>query len=124
MFNKRRDIVRTHCCPVGLVFIVGVIVIVSAFLVADTKLYKRLCPSLGPSVGRSVRPLVREHESKSGKMSVLKRFVYVSVLERVLGGVLGVDRGWLPLPTRPQRYCDPASLVSSNEFFVIGVLTF
>ena len=23
----------------------------------------------------------------------------------------GVDGGWTPLPTRPQRYCDPASLV-------------
>ena len=23
----------------------------------------------------------------------------------------GVDGGWMPLPTRPQRYCDPASLV-------------
>ena len=49
------------------------------FLVADTQLYKRLCRSVGPlvrwSVGPSVhpfvRPLVREHESKSGKMSVL-----------------------------------------------------
>jgi len=37
--------------------------------------------------------------------------VYVSVLEGGLGGALGVDGGWLPLPTRPQRYCDPASLV-------------
>ena len=37
--------------------------------------------------------------------------MYVSVLEGGLGGVLGVDGGWLPLPTRPQRDCDPASLV-------------
>ena len=37
--------------------------------------------------------------------------MYVSELERGLGGALGVDGGWLPLPTRPQRYCDPASLV-------------
>ena len=41
----------------------------------------------------------------------LKLFVYVSVLGGGLGGALGVDGGWLPLPTRPQRYCDPASLV-------------
>ena len=33
------------------------------------------------------------------------------VLEWGLGGALGVDGGWLPLPTRPQRFCDPASLV-------------
>ena len=37
--------------------------------------------------------------------------MYVSVLERGLGGLLGVDGGWLPLPTHLQRYCDPASLV-------------
>ena len=45
--------------------------------------------------------------------------MYVSVLERGLGEALGVDGGWLwmgvgcPLPTRPQRHCDPASLVLS-----------
>ena len=27
-------------------------------------------------------------------------------------GDWGVDGGWTPLPTRPQQYCDPASLVS------------
>ena len=47
-----------------------------------------------------------------GKQAFKKLFVYVSALERVLGGVLGVDGGWLPLPTCPQRYCDPASLVT------------
>ena len=26
----------------------------------------------------------------------------------------GVDGGHTPLPTRPQRYCDPASLVSQS----------
>ena len=65
----------------------------NGFLVADTQLYKRLCPS----VGRSVEVI----ESKSGKTSVLEAFVYVSVLEGGLGGALGVDEGWLPLPTRP-----------------------
>ena len=30
----------------------------------------------------------------------------------VWSGVWGVDGGWMPLPPRPQRYCDPASLVS------------
>ena len=28
----------------------------------------------------------------------------------VWAGAQGVDGGWMPLPTRPQRYCDPASL--------------
>ena len=27
-------------------------------------------------------------------------------------GSWGLDGGWTPLPARPQRYCDPASLVS------------
>ena len=34
----------------------------------------------------------------------------LSILGGGLGGPLGVDGGWLLLPTRPQ-YCDPASLV-------------
>ena len=36
------------------------------FLVADTQLYKRLCPSIRRSVGRSVG----EHKSKSVKMRI------------------------------------------------------
>ena len=50
--------------------------------------------------------------------------MYVSVLEWVLGGVLSVDGGWLPLPTRPQRYCDPASLVYLHEVQVIEFFFF
>ena len=42
--------------------------------------------------------------------------MYVSVLERGLGRVLGVNGVRLPLPTRPQRYRDPASLVT--RYFV------
>ena len=38
----------------------------------------------------------------------------VSVLEGELGGALSVDGGWLPLPTRPQQYCDPVSLVGTS----------
>ena len=30
------------------------------------------------------------------------------------GGVWGVDRGWMPLPTRPRRYCNPVLLVVSS----------
>ena len=69
----------------------------SPFLVKDTQLYKRLCPSVHPWT-----------QVESGKTSVLEGIcVYISV-ERGLG----VDGGWLPLPTRPQRYRDLASLVS------------
>ena len=35
----------------------------------------------------------------------------MAVLEGGLAGALGVDGGWLPVPTRPQRYCDLVSLV-------------
>ena len=38
--------------------------------------------------------------------------MYVSVLGRGLGGALGVDEDWPLLSTRPQRYCNPASLVT------------
>ena len=74
------------------------------------------------SIRGFVRPLVRPSvrwsvviELKSGKISVLEAFcVCVCVLERGIGGALGVDERLLPLPTRPQRYCDPASLVFSR----------
>ena len=46
------------------------------------------------------------------KRAFQKLCVYICV-GRGLGGALSVDGGWLPLPTRPQRYCDPASLVVS-----------
>ena len=53
-------------------------------LVADTQLYKRLCPSVGPSVGPSEAVI----ELKSGETSVLDTFcVCLSV-----GGGLGC--GW------------------------------
>ena len=57
-------------------------------------------PSVRWSVGPSVRP--------SGVIELIL-FAYV----RVLGVGFGVDGGRMPLPTRPQRYCDPASLVHS-----------
>ena len=68
---------------------------VNAILVAETQLYYRLCSSIGPSV----RPLV-----------------HVLIPERVCGrlGCGIVDGGWTLLPTRPQRYCDPAARVFSR----------
>ena len=80
------------------------------FLVADTKLYKRLCPS--------VRWSVRQHESKSGKMSIFENFLRMFECEWGNGG-------WTPLPTRPQRYCDPASLVLLLFFLLLSsILSF
>ena len=40
------------------------------FLVADTQLYKRLCPSVGPSVGPSIGPSVMVIELKIGKTDI------------------------------------------------------
>ena len=57
-----------------------------------------------------------------GKRAFQKLFVYVSVLEEGLGGALGVDGGLLPLPTCPQRYCDPPSLFSKRDLCEMAVL--
>ena len=35
-----------------------------------------------------------------------------------------MDGGWMPLPTRPQRYCDPASLVLVLVVLVLFLLRF
>ena len=43
------------------------------FLVAVTQLYKRFCPSVGPSVS----PSVHQHELKGGKTSILGAYMYV-----------------------------------------------
>ena len=70
--------------------------ICGSFLVADTQLYKRLCPSVRPSVCQSIR---------HGDRVENKHFRYFFVR-------WGVDGGWMPLPTHPQQYCDPASLAT------------
>ena len=46
--------------------------------------------------------------------------MYVSVMERGLG----LDGGWLPLPTRPQLYLDPASLVFTRLFHWLVAIFF
>ena len=53
------------------------------FLVADTQLYKSLCPSVRLSVRQSVRQSVGEHESKSGEMNVLEAF-WAAALEEAM----------------------------------------
>ena len=94
------------------------------FLVADTQLYKRLCPSVGPSVRRSVRwsvrPSVHEHESKSGKTRIFapahlsatggRVFGLVQIMfYRKLGVVLLLTSQWVF--TRP-----------TSIFFSLGIV--
>ena len=73
------------------------------FLVANTQLYKRLCPSVRRKWSSSW---------KVGKQAFLILFVNVWVL----GVGWGVNGGWVPLPTLPQRYCDSASLVFKTAY--------
>ena len=66
------------------------------FSVADTQLYKRLCPSLGRLVRRSVEVT----ESKSGKTSVLEAFCVCVCVGKGVGS--GVGCGWgSAAPTHP-----------------------
>ena len=66
------------------------------FLVADTQLYKRLCPS----IRRSVHPSVRVNESKSGQTSVLEAFCVCVCVVRWVGW--GIGCGWgLAAPPHP-----------------------
>ena len=55
-------------------------------------------------------------------LATVRRFVRPSigplVFEAFLRWGRGVDGSWMPLPTRPQRYCDPASLVLNVERFL------
>ena len=112
MMTKKEFWIKTFF---GFIFLLLLTNFVSVFvLVGHMQLCKILCLSVVTSVSPSVRPyigpLVRKHESKSGKTSVLDVFI-----SRCVGvGAWGVDGGWMPLPTRPQRYCDPASLVNKE----------
>ena len=66
------------------------------FLVADKQLYKRLCLSVGRSVGQSVEV----NELKSGKKSVLEVFCKCVYVGRGVGR--GVGCGWgLAAPAYP-----------------------
>ena len=62
------------------------------FLVADTLLYKRLCPF----VGLSVDPLLPWSKLKSGKMSVFEYLLHI------VGCLEGLGYGWgLDVPAHP-----------------------
>ena len=80
--------------------------IIESFMVKTCCFKLRTRNSIKGFVRPSVRPSVREHESKSMKTSVLDAFCACEWRTWGVGGAL------MPLPTRPQRYCDPASLVS------------
>ena len=74
-------------------------------------------PSVRRSVGPSVRRLVRHarvENAKNARFTMLQLSLNVCVYVSVWGGGWGEAGGWLPLPTRPQRYCDPVSLVAYN----------
>ena len=64
---------------------------------------KRLCPFVGTSV--------RQQEWKSGITSI---FEYFLRMFECVWESWAVGGGWMPLRTRPQRYCDSASLVKAS----------
>ena len=86
----------------GFTYVLAQIVLFSVFS-CEPRLYKRVCPSVRWSVGPSVR----------GDRAFETQRLCLSVFVSKCGVGEGVDEGWMPLPTRPQRYCDPASLVIS-----------
>ena len=69
--------------------------VICFFLVADTQFYKRLCPSVGPSVCGDWVERCKMH---------------ICDWLNVCGVGVGVDGGFMPLPTRLQRYCNHASV--------------
>ena len=70
-----------------------------------TKFYKRLLP-IGFDVCHRMMTLTSIASSVQWPHTQL-----------LLLRLWGVNEGWMPLPTRPQQYCDPVSLVSkSNKF--------
>ena len=70
------------------------------------------------TLGLSLSVMIK---SKSGKTSVLDTFC---VCLCVRGEDWGLVGGWRPLPTRPQQYCDPASLVPFPSQFLFIFLYF
>ena len=81
----------------------------SYFLVADTQLYKRLCPSVGWSVRSSHSHCHAQDEN--AKNAYLGCCSWCCLCVSVLEKGWGEAGGWMPLLTRQQRYCDPVSLV-------------
>ena len=89
--------------------------------------HKRLCPSLRRSVGlstgpsrRSVTLVLKKRKTRIYDTAAVIVRVCVSAWQDCLGwvwvrlgiGVTGEAGGWVPLPTHPQIYWNPVSLVS------------
>ena len=68
-------------------------------VVADTQLYKRLCPLVRPSVRPSV--VIESKSVKTRIYDAAVMIICVCVREHRVGE--GKDGSCMPLPTRPQR---------------------
>ena len=93
------------------------------FLVADTQLYKRLFPSVGPSVRLSVVPSVRWSvmiQLKSSKTRIFEFAVVIVCMSECVwvGQGPGLDEGYTP--TRTQLSCDPAFSANCNADTACG----
>ena len=64
---------------------------------------QRFCNARRRVVGRKVKG----EKSKATQLDTLLGLCVMCICV----GVWSVDGGWKPLPNRPQRYCEPASLV-------------
>ena len=87
------------------------------FLVADTQ-HKRLSSSVGPSVCHTrVITLELKTQTLTYDASGCCSWYCLCVC---IGGGWGEAGGLVPLPTRPQRYCDPASLVNLWRYSILA----
>ena len=90
---------------------------IGRFLVVDTQLYKRLCPSVGPSVG----PLVRGHWVEKWENKHFWYFLCLLVCWRWVGVWLGVR---CPCPPVRNDIVTPRHLfffLTSRRFFVYQI---
>ena len=68
-----------------------------------------------------IRGFVRSSVTLELKMQKTRIYdAAVGIICECVRGVRGVAGGWMPLPTRPQRYYDPVSLVHFNvQYFLV-----
>ena len=110
------SLIELEWCPITGFFCCGQATLSQALPVRPSvrpSVHPSICPSVRASVLPSMRPLVHLSASTSIRWSVTheskvkknERFRYLGIF---VGEGWGVDGGWMPLPTRLQRYCDPA----------------